>query len=175
MGFSDTDSFIHDDFLLQSKTAKKLYFQYAESMPIIDYHNHLPPDVIARNQPFRDINSVWLDGDHYKWRAMRALGIEEKFITGNISIKKKFDLWAKTVPYTVGNPLFHWTHLELKRYFNISTLLQPSSSNAIFEETNHLLKEILPSQMLKNMKVEMLCTTDDPVDDLKYHQQIKKK
>ena len=174
MGFSDTDSFIHDDFLLQSKTAKKLYFQYAESMPIIDYHNHLPPDVIARNQPFRDINSVWLDGDHYKWRAMRTLGIEEKFITGNISSKKKFDLWAKTVPYTVGNPLFHWTHLELKRYFNISTLLQPSTSNAIFEETNHLLKEILPSQMLKNMKVEMLCTTDDPVDDLKYHQQIKK-
>ncbi len=142
MEFSNTNSFIQLDFLLQSKTAEQLYFQYAEAMPVIDYHNHLSPEIIAKNQPFRDINAVWLDGDHYKWRAMRTLGIEEKFITGNASSKEKFDQWAKTVPYTVGNPLFHWTHLELKRYFNISELLQPSSSDAIFEETNHQLKSI---------------------------------
>ena len=174
MEFSNTKGFIQLDFLLQSKTAEQLYFQYAEAMPVIDYHNHLSPEIIAKNQPFRYINAVWLDGDHYKWRAMRTLGIEEKFITGNASSKEKFDQWAKTVPYTVGNPLFHWTHLELKRYFNISDLLQPSSSDAIFEETNHQLKRLLPNQMLKNMKVEMLCTTDDPIDDLKHHQQIKK-
>ena len=174
MEFSNTNSFIQLDFLLQSKTAEQLYIQYAEAMPVIDYHNHLSPEIIAKNQPFRDINAVWLDGDHYKWRAMRTLGIEEKFITGNASSKEKFDQWAKTVPYTVGNPLFHWTHLELKRYFNISELLQPSSSDAIFEETNHQLKTFLPIQMLKNMKVETLCTTDDPIDDLKHHQQINK-
>lgn len=174
MEFSNTKGFIQLDFLLQSKTAEQLYFQYAEAMPVIDYHNHLSPEIIAKNQAFRDINAVWLDGDHYKWRAMRTLGIEEKFITGNASSKEKFDQWAKTVPYTVGNPLFHWTHLELKRYFNISDLLQPSSSDAIFEETNHQLKSLLPNQMLKNMKVEILCTTDDPIDDLKHHQQIKK-
>ncbi|MGB2136949.1 MAG: glucuronate isomerase, partial [Flavobacteriaceae bacterium] len=134
MEFKGTEAFIKDNFLLQNKTAERLYFDHAASMPIIDYHNHLPPDVIAANQPFSSINELWLDGDHYKWRAMRSLGVPEKFITGKeVSNKEKFDQWAYTVPFTVGNPLFHWTHLELQRYFGIKTLLQPSTSKAIFE------------------------------------------
>ena len=173
MEFKSNKSFIKENFLLENKTAEQLYFDYAESMPIIDYHNHLPPDVIANNKPFDGINEIWLSGDHYKWRAMRTLGIEEKFITGkNTSDKEKFDKWAYTVPFTVGNPLFHWTHLELERYFDIKMLLQPSTSNEIFRETNHQLKTLLPKQLLKDMRVEMLCTTDDPIDDLSSHQKI---
>lgn len=173
MEFKSTEAFIKEDFLLQNKTAERLYFDYATSMPIIDYHNHLPPDVIAANQPFKGINEIWLDGDHYKWRAMRTLGIPEKFITGKeASNKEKFDQWAYTVPFTVGNPLFHWTHLELQRYFGINTLLQPSTSTAIFEETNQQLLDLTPKALLNDMKVEMLCTTDDPIDDLSAHQKI---
>ena len=173
MEFKKTDSFIKENFLLQNKTAEKLYFDHARGMPIIDYHNHLSPDVIANNKPFGGINEIWLEGDHYKWRAMRSLGIAEKFITGNeVSKKEKFDQWAYTVPFTVGNPLFHWTHLELERNFGIKTLLQPSTSNDIFEETNLQLTELKPKDILTNMKVEMLCTTDDPLDDLSNHQKI---
>ena len=173
MEFKSTEAFIKEDFLLQNKTAERLYFDYAASMPIIDYHNHLPPDVIAANQPFKGINEIWLDGDHYKWRAMRTLGIPEKFITGKeTSNKEKFDQWANTVPFTAGNPLFHWTHLELQRYFGINTLLQPSTSTAIFEETNRQLLDLTPKVLLNDMKVEMLCTTDDPIDDLSAHQKI---
>jgi glucuronate isomerase len=173
MEFKSTEVFIKEDFLLQNKTAERLYFDYAASMPIIDYHNHLPPDVIAANQPFKGINEIWLDGDHYKWRAMRTLGIPEKFITGKeTSNKEKFDQWAYTVPFTAGNPLFHWTHLELQRYFGINTLLQPSTSTAIFEETNRQLLDLTPKVLLNDMKVEMLCTTDDPIDDLSAHQKI---
>jgi glucuronate isomerase len=173
MEFKSTEAFIKEDFLLQNKTAERLYFDYAASMPIIDYHNHLPPDVIAANQPFKGINEIWLDGDHYKWRAMRTLGIPEKFITGKeTSNKEKFDQWAYTVPFTAGNPLFHWTHLELHRYFGINTLLQPSTSTAIFEETNRQLLDLTPKVLLNDMKVEMLCTTDDPIDDLSAHQKI---
>ena len=173
MEFKSTEAFIKEDFLLQNKTAERLYFDYAASMPIIDYHNHLPPDVIAANQPFKGINEIWLDGDHYKWRAMRTLGIPEKFITGKeASNKEKFDQWAYTVPFTAGNPLFHWTHLELQRYFGINTLLQPSTSTAIFEETNSQLSDLTPKVLLNDMKVEMLCTTDDPIDDLSAHQKI---
>ena len=173
MEFKSNMSFIKENFLLENKTAEQLYFEYAASMPIIDYHNHLPPDVIANNKPFAGINEIWLSGDHYKWRAMRTLGIEEKFITGKgTSDEEKFDKWAYTVPFTVGNPLFHWTHLELERYFDIKTLLQPSTSKEIFEETNSQLKSLLPKQLLENMKVEMLCTTDDPIDDLSHHQKI---
>jgi glucuronate isomerase len=173
MEFKSTEPFIKEDFLLQNKTAERLYFDYAASMPIIDYHNHLPPDVIAANQPFKGINEIWLDGDHYKWRAMRTLGIPEKFITGKeTSNKEKFDQWAYTVPFTAGNPLFHWTHLELQRYFGINTLLQPSTSTAIFEETNRQLLDLTPKVLLNDMKVEMLCTTDDPIDDLSAHQKI---
>ncbi|MEK9608899.1 MAG: glucuronate isomerase, partial [Flavobacteriaceae bacterium] len=159
MEFKNTDPFIKENFLLQNKTAERLYFEYAEKMLIIDYHNHLPPDVIAENRPFEGINQVWLDGDHYKWRAMRTLGVPEKFITGKeVSNKEKFDQWAYTVPFTVGNPLFHWTHLELDRYFGISTILQPSTATAIFEETNRQLDNITPKDLLNDMKVEMLCT-----------------
>ncbi|MDA0937082.1 MAG: glucuronate isomerase, partial [Bacteroidetes bacterium] len=173
MEFNNTASFIKEDFLLQNTTAQRLYFDHAKDMPIIDYHNHLPPDVIASNQPFEGINQIWLDGDHYKWRAMRTLGIPEKFITGNqVSNKEKFDQWAYTVPFTVGNPLFHWTHLELKRYFGINTLLQPNTSTAIYEETNRQLEHITPKGLLNDMKVEMLCTTDDPIDALSHHQKI---
>ena len=173
MEFKSTEAFIKEDFLLQNKTAERLYFEYAASMPISDYHNHLPPDVIAANQPFKGINEIWLDGDHYKWRAMRTLGIPEKFITGKeTSNKEKFDQWAYTVPFTAGNPLFHWTHLELQRYFGINTLLQPSTSTAIFEETNRQLLDLTPKVLLNDMKVEMLCTTDDPIDDLSAHQKI---
>jgi len=173
MEFKKTDSFIKENFLLQNKTAEKLYFDHARGMPIIDYHNHLSPDVISNNKPFGGINEIWLEGDHYKWRAMRSLGIAEKFITGNeVSKKEKFDQWAYTVPFTVGNPLFHWTHLELERNFGIKTLLQPSTSNDIFEETNLQLTELKPKDILTNMKVEMLCTTDDPLDDLSNHQKI---
>ena len=141
MEFKSNKSFIKENFLLENKTAEQLYFDYAASMPIIDYHNHLPPDVIANNKAFNGINEIWLSGDHYKWRAMRSLGIEEKFITGKgTSNEEKFDKWAFTVPFTVGNPLFHWTHLELERYFDINILLQPSTSKEIFQETNRQLK-----------------------------------
>ena len=173
MEFKNTATFIKEKFLLENKIAERLYFEYAVSMPIIDYHNHLPPDLIAANQPFSGINEIWLDGDHYKWRAMRSLGVPEKFITGKeVSNKEKFDQWANTVPFTVGYPLFHWTHLELDRYFGIKTLLQPSTSTAIFEETNRQLIDLTPKSLLVDMKVEMLCTTDDPIDDLSHHQKI---
>ena len=173
MEFKNTATFIKENFLLENKIAERLYFEYAVSMPIIDYHNHLRPDVIAANQPFSGINEIWLDGDHYKWRAMRSLGVPEKFITGKeVSNKEKFDQWAYTVPFTAGNPLFHWTHLELDRYFGIKTLLQPSTSTAIFEETNRQLIDLTPKSLLVDMKVEMLCTTDDPIDDLSHHQKI---
>ena len=173
MEFKNTESFIKEDFLLQNKTAHRLYFEYAKDISIIDYHNHLSPNLIASNEPFKSINQVWLDSDHYKWRAMRTLGIPEKFITGEkTSNKDKFDQWANAVPQLVGNPLFHWTHLELKRYFGINNLLQPSTSKYIFEETNHQLKHITPKSLLNEMKVEMLCTTDDPIDDLSNHKKI---
>ena len=173
MEFINTASFIKNNFLLENKTAERLYFEYAVSMPIIDYHNHLSPGVIAANEPFSGINEIWLDSDHYKWRAMRSLGVPEKFITGKeVSNKEKFDQWAHTVPFTVGNPLFHWTHLELERYFGIKTLLQPSTSTAIFDETNRQLLDKTPKGLLNDMKVQMLCTTDDPIDDLSHHKKI---
>ena len=156
MEFNSTGTFINENFLLHNKTAVRLYFDYAVSMPIIDYHNHLPPDVIAANQPFEGINQIWLDGDHYKWRAMRSLGVPEKFITGKeVNNKEKFDQRAYTVPFTVGNPLYHWTHLELERYFGIKTLLQPSTSSAIFEDTNRQLLDITPKVLLNDMKNAM--------------------
>ena len=173
MEFKSTEAFIKEDFLLQNKTAERLFFDHAASMPIIDYHNHLSSEVIDANQPFQGVNEIWLDGDHYKWRAMRTLGIAEKLITGKeTSNKEKFDQWAYTVPFTAGNPLFHWTHLELKRYFGINTLLQPSTSTAIFKETNRQLLDLTPKGLLNDMKVEMLCTTDDPIDGLSAHQKI---
>jgi len=134
-------NFIHDNFLLQSDTAERLYHDYAKDLPIIDYHNHLPPDQIANDYSFASITEVWLKGDHYKWRAMRANGIDESYITGAKSDKDKFVKWAATVPYTMRNPLYHWTHLELKRYFGIDELLSAKNAEKIFEITNEALQQ----------------------------------
>ncbi len=166
--------FITEDFLLQSELAKVLYHNYAKNLPIIDYHNHLSPKIIAENLPMENITKAWLDGDHYKWRGMRANGVEEKFITGNSSHGEKFEKWAETVPYTIKNPLFHWTHLELKRYFGIDEILQKNTWQNIYEKANSILKHKTPADLLQDMNVEIVCTTDDPTDDLKYHQQIAK-
>lgn len=167
-------SFITDDFLLQTNFAKKLYHGYASNLPIIDYHNHLPPKEIAENRVFENISQVWLAEDHYKWRAMRALGINEKYITGNATDKEKFVKWAETVPYTVRNPLYHWTHLELKRYFDIDDLLSPENAEHIYELTSAKLQETSHHTLglLQQKKVEFLCTTDDPTDALEHHQKI---
>lgn len=167
-------TFLTEDFLLQNTFAKRLYHDYAKELPIIDYHNHLPPDEIANNRIFENISQVWLAGDHYKWRAMRALGIDEKYITGNASDKEKFMKWAKTVPFTVRNPLYHWTHLELQRYFGIDTLLSPENAEEIYETTSAKLQENSHHTvgLLQQMKVEYLCTTDDPTDSLEYHKRI---
>ncbi|WP_178986446.1 glucuronate isomerase [Winogradskyella helgolandensis] len=168
--------FIGANFLLQSDVAETLYHQYAKDLPIIDYHNHLSPQRIAEDQPINNITEAWLYGDHYKWRAMRANGIEEAFITGDeTSPKEKFVKWAETVPYTLRNPLFHWTHLELKRYFNIDELLQPSTAETIYEKANAILEHKTPAQLLEQMKVEVICTTDDPTDTLEHHKTIAKK
>lgn len=168
--------FLTDDFLLQSEPAKRLYHQYAKDLPIIDYHCHLPPQDIATNRQFETITKIWLDGDHYKWRAMRTLAIDEKYITGNGSDSEKFEKWAYAVPYTMRNPLYHWTHLELKRYFGVEKLLSPETAKEIYNDSTALLKkpEYDTRSLLKKMKVETICTTDDPADTLLHHQQIKK-
>lgn len=167
-------SFITDNFLLKSSFAQKLYHDYAKELPIIDYHNHLPPDEIAADRQFETLTQVWLNGDHYKWRAMRTLGIDEAFITGSKSDQFKFLKWAETVPYTLRNPLYHWTHLELQRYFNVTDLLQPESATAIYQEANAQLNTPAYSVrgLLAKIKVEVVCTTDDPTDNLKSHQQL---
>ena len=169
-------TFITDDFLLQTDFAKTLYHNYAKSLPIIDYHNHLSPQQIAEDIQFKNITQVWLAGDHYKWRAMRAFGINEKYITGEASDKDKFLKWAEVVPYTLRNPLYHWTHLELKNYFGITELLSPDTAEEIWDKTTLLLKQKSHSAngLLKLMNVESLCTTDDPTDDLEYHLTIQK-
>ncbi|WP_298363481.1 glucuronate isomerase [uncultured Lutibacter sp.] len=172
MNFSKTATFINDNFLLDTDVAKELYHQYAVKMPIIDYHNHLSAKQLAENKPIENITDAWLDGDHYKWRGMRANGIDEKYVTGNSTKEEKFEKWSETVPYTIGNPLFHWTHLELQRYFGINEVLQPSTSKAIYKQANQILAKKTPANLLEDMNVEVVCTTDDPTDDLKYHQQI---
>lgn len=174
MEFNSTKTFLNEDFLLQNKTSKLLYHEFAAKMPIIDYHNHLSPDILLKDRPFKNINAAWLDGDHYKWRVMRSLGIDENEITGNASDELKFKRWAQTVPYCVRNPLFHWTHLELKRYFEIDLLLQPSTAGEIFNKTNEMITKIRPSKIMKMFDVEVLCTTDDPTSDLKSHISLSK-
>lgn len=171
----NTKTFITDNFLLHSKEAQTLYHQYAKDMPIIDYHNHLSSKEIAENKPINNITDAWLSGDHYKWRGMRANGIDERFITGDATKQEKFEKWAETVPQTLRNPLFHWTQLELKRYFDVDVILQSSSSAAIYKKANEVLATKTPADLLKEMKVEVACTTDDPIDSLEYHQQIAKK
>lgn len=168
--------FLGEDFLLNSPIAEKLYFDYAEQMPIIDYHNHLPPDQVANDIHFENLTKVWLDGDHYKWRAMRANGVKEEYITGQASDLDKFKKWSETVPYTLRNPLFHWTHLELKRYFGVDELLSGNNATAIYETATAQLQN--PSHsvlgLLHQMNVETICTTDDPLDSLEYHKQFAK-
>lgn len=167
-------NFIDNDFLLETEFAKELYHGYAKDLPIIDYHNHLPPNEIADNRSFENMTKLWLEGDHYKWRAMRGLGIAEKYITGESSDEEKFDKWASTVPYTLRNPLYHWSHLELQRYFEIEDLLSPTTSSAIYNQCNELLKkpEFSTQGLLKSMNVEVVCTTDDPLDDLSHHKRV---
>lgn len=169
-------SFISENFLLYNKFAEELYHGYAKQMPIIDYHNHLDPEQLANNHQFDTITQAWLDGDHYKWRAMRTLGIDEKFITGHASDEEKFHKWAEAVPYLVRNPLYHWTHLELQRYFGITELLSGTNSSKIYTVTSAQLQQGSHSALglLNQMEVEVLCTTDDPIDDLQFHQKIKK-
>lgn len=166
--------FIHEDFLLQTKTAKRFYHTWAENEPILDYHCHLPPKDIAGNRRFRDLFEICLEGDHYKWRAMRANGVPERYCTGDAPPYEKFLAWAKTVPYTLRNPLYHWTHLELKRYFGIEELLDESSAKRIWERGNELLAgdDLRAHGILKKFRVKALCTTDDPTDDLAHHQAI---
>jgi len=169
--------FLNEHFLLDNKSANRLYHEFAAGMPIIDYHNHLPPAEIAGNKTYKNITEVWLKGDHYKWRAMRANGIEEKYITGKGRDKKKFLKWAETVPYTMRNPLYHWTHLELQRYFGISDLLNEKSGEKIYENSTEQLQtaEFSAQKLLVNRKVKVVCTTDDPTDSLEHHQQLIKK
>ena len=169
-------TFIHEDFLLGTKTARRLYHQYAEAEPIFDYHCHIPPKDIAENRQFKNLFEIWLEGDHYKWRAMRSNGVAEKFCTGNATPQEKFNAWAETVPNTLRNPLYHWTHLELKRYFGISDLLSPNTAAKIWKQANAKLATpaYTTQGLLKKMHVKVVCTTDDPVDDLGYHRSFAK-
>lgn len=168
--------FLTEDFLLTSEFSKVLYHDYAKDLPIIDYHCHLSPLDIANNRRYDNLTRAWLEGDHYKWRAMRTLGIDEKFVTGSGADSEKFDQWAYTVPFTMRNPLYHWTHLELKRYFDVEQLLNPDTSKKIYAECSEKLvtSEYSTRSLLRKMKVEVVCTTDDPIDSLEHHQKIKK-
>lgn len=170
-----SNTFIKDDFLLHNEVSKVLYHDYAKVQPIIDYHCHLSPKDIAEDRQFDNITQIWLEGDHYKYRAMRANGVNEKFITGDASDYEKFLKWAETVPYTLRNPLYHWTHLELKNYFGIDTLLNSESAEAIYNQCNDLLKlpEFSVRNLLLKMNVKVVGTTDDPTDDLRYHKQLR--
>ncbi len=172
----EVEHFIHENFLLQNTFAQELYFDHAAKLPIIDYHNHLSPQRIAGNYQFRTITEAWLAEDHYKWRSMRASGVREKYITGDADDGEKFKKWSEVLPKLLRNPLFHWSQLELKRYFDIDDYLNPESADNIFYNTNEQLQ--LPSHntlgLLHSMKVEVACTTDDPLDTLEYHQTHRK-
>lgn len=168
--------FIHDNFLLENKYAEELYHNYSKHQPIIDYHNHLPPQEILEDKIYNNLTKVWINGDHYKWRAMRTLGIKEKYITGDASDKEKFMEWAKTVPYTMRNPLYHWTHLELSRYFGITDLLNEKSAEKIYETTSEKLSSSAYScrNLLRKVNAELVCTTEDPIDSLEHHKALAK-
>lgn len=166
-------SFISDDFLLHTDAARDLYHSFAKNEPIYDYHCHLPPQQILSNHAFRDLAEIWLGGDHYKWRAMRANGVKERFMTGDAAPREKFDAWVATVPNTLRNPLYHWSHLELKRYFGIDTIINPSSGDRIWREANEKLATMRVHDILDANKVAVICTTDDPADPLTVHEQIR--
>jgi len=165
--------FLSEDFLLQTETAKRLYFDYAKDMPIIDYHNHLPPEEIAQNKVFESLTAMWLKGDHYKWRAMRANGVSEQFITGNTDDYTKFKYWAATTPSTMRNPLYHWTHMELLNPFGIKELLNADSGQRIYEQCNAQLDKWSTQSLLQHFNVKALCTTDDPCDSLEHHKAMQ--
>jgi glucuronate isomerase len=166
--------FIHDDFLLETPQARRLYHEYAAPQPIIDYHCHLPPSEIAENKRWSDIAALWLGGDHYKWRAMRAVGIDERFCTGDATPWEKFAKYAEAMPQFLRNPLYHWSHLELARYFGVDDLLSPATAQKIFDHCNEKLTqpECSARGFMERSKVETVCTTDDPVDSLEYHRAI---
>lgn len=167
--------FLDENFLLFSKTAETLYHDYAEGLPIYDYHNHLSPKDIAEHRRFRDLTELWLETDHYKWRAMRTCGVDEKYVTGDASPKEKYLAWAAVVPKLVGSPLYHWTHLELQRYFGITETLSPETAESIWTQTRDLLAGdgFDTVSLLQKMNVQALCTTDDPADDLFWHRKIR--
>ena len=166
--------FIHEDFLLSNRTARRLYHEYAEGEPILDYHCHLPPQDVASNRQFRNLFEIWLEGYHYKWRAMRANGVDERFCTGDATPREKFDAWARTVPHTLRNPLYHWTHLELKRYFGIEERLDETTAAGVWERANAALATdgLRAHGILHRFHVKAVCTTDDPTDDLSCHKAI---
>jgi len=163
---------MNDDFLLTNDIARRMYQRHAASQPILDYHNHLPPKDIAEDRRFNNLYEIWLEGDHYKWRAMRANGIDERYITGDADPFEKFQAWAATVPYTARNPLYHWTHLELARYFDIDELLDEGTAQRIWDWTSQKLQSLTAKAIIRKFDVRALCTTDDPTDDLLYHKQI---
>ncbi len=168
-------TFITDDFLLQTEAARELYHEYAKGEPIFDYHCHLPPEDVAKNRRFSNLFEIWLEGDHYKWRAMRANGVPERLCTGDADPYEKFLAWCKTVPHTLRNPLYHWSHLELKRYFDIDLLINENTAKEIWEAGNAKLKsdDLSAHGILKNFKVKVVGTTDDPTDSLENHQLIQ--
>jgi glucuronate isomerase len=168
-------NFMDENFLLNNETSVRLYHEYAKDMPIIDYHCHLSPKEIYENKKFKNITDIWLYGDHYKWRLMRSNGVGEEYITGSASDYDKFIAWAKTVPMTIGNPLFNWTHLELKRFFGIDELLNEESAPAIWEKVNALLNSegFGARDFIKKSNVQVVCTTDDPTDSLEFHTRLK--
>ncbi len=167
--------FINDNFMLRTETARRLYHEYAADMPIIDYHCHLVPAMIANNHAFRNITDLFLGGDHYKWRAMRSNGVDEKYITGDASDREKFQKWAETMPYLIGNPLYHWTHLELKRYFDIDKTLSPETAEEIWNICNEKLatEEFRAQNLILRSNVKVICTTDDPMDTLEHHKALR--
>jgi glucuronate isomerase len=167
--------FLDEHFLLNTATAQRLYHEYAKEMPVIDYHCHLPPAQIAADVQFKNLTQAWLYGDHYKWRAMRTNGVPESYCTGNKSDWEKFEKWAATVPYTLRNPLYHWTHMELQRYFDVNDILSPSTAANIYGACTEKLQspDYSVRNLLRKMKVALVCTTDDPVDSLEHHVQLK--
>ncbi len=170
------NNFMDEDFLLGTKTAKTLYHNYAEKMPILDYHCHISPMEIATDKHFNNITEVWLSGDHYKWRLMRAFGVDEKYITGDASDKEKFFAFAKILGKSIGNPVFHWAHLELKRYFDYHGVLNENTAEEVWTLCNKKLeeKEMSVRGIIKKSGVTLICTTDDPIDDLRWHDEIRK-
>lgn len=166
-------NFMDKDFLLSNEISKKLYHDFSSNMPIIDYHCHINPQEIAEDKKFENITQVWLGGDHYKWRQMRSNGVEEKYITGDATDREKFQKWAETLEKAIGNPLYHWSHLELQRYFGFYGNLNGDTAEEVWNICNEKLKTMSARSIMKDSNVELICTTDDPIDDLKYHIAIK--